>query len=52
MKPDKNLVDKKGADIKKSDLVETPTPPQHMNPSEKPVKESVNKETREKKRKK
>ena len=40
MNADKNLIDNKGSDIKKVDVVETPTPPQHMDPSKMPVKEN------------
>lgn len=39
MNSDKNLVDKKGSDLKKADAVETPPPPQHMDPSEIPETE-------------
>lgn len=42
MNPDKNLIDKKGSEIKKVDVVETPIPPQHMDPSKKPVNENKN----------
>lgn len=45
MKPDKNTDDKnvkKETDVKKTvDDVETPVPPQHMDPSEKPEKEKA-----------
>ena len=44
MNPDKNAIDIKGKkeiDVKKSaDVVETPTPPQDMDPSKKPKKEN------------
>jgi hypothetical protein len=52
MKPGKNAVDKnkKETAVKKSvDAVETPTPPQHMDPSEKPKKGEDHSEKKSKK---
>lgn len=42
MNPDKKTIDKKESAPKKSpDAVETPLPPQHMDPSKKPAKEKT-----------
>lgn len=46
MNSDKNKSDKERPVKKSSGTVETPSPPQHMDPSKKPVKENVGNKNR------
>ncbi len=51
MNRDKKNIDKKDSDVKKSaDAVETPTPPQQMDPSKNPNKESGDNGSKQKKK--